>query len=302
MEFKQLESFVEIAKQKSFTKAAEKLYLTQPTLTGHIQTLEEELGIVLFNRSRKKNTLTEAGELFYNHAVNILNMREQARYTLSQYEKKIQGELSIAASTVLQNYLLPELLTRFSAAYPGVNFELRQFDSEEVIEEIISGSMDFGFVGTAAACPELTRLDLGGDELLLIASAQADLTPEDQQFITWQDVCDCKFILREEGSATGGLFLAALQEIGVGLEQIKVVARIESPNTIKQCVRRGLGVAVLSRRAVQEEIDHGLLKAYVFQDLDLSRQFYFLSHKRRVLDPVSRAFRDFVRSHFCEAQ
>lgn len=302
MEFKQLESFVEIAKQKSFTKAAEKLYLTQPTLTGHIQTLEEELGIVLFNRSRKKNTLTEAGELFYNHAVNILNMREQARYTLSQYEKKIQGELSIAASTVLQNYLLPELLTRFSAAYPGVNFELRQFDSEEVIEEIISGSMDFGFVGTAAACPELTRLDLGGDELLLIASAQADLTPEDQQFITWQDVCDCKFILREEGSATGGLFLAALQEIGVGLEQIKVVARIESPNTIKQCVRRGLGVAVLSRRAVQEEIDHGLLKAYVFQDLDLSRQFYFLSHKRRVLDPVSRAFRDFVQSHFCEAQ
>ncbi|HQA47930.1 MAG TPA: LysR family transcriptional regulator, partial [Bacillota bacterium] len=99
MEFRQLESFVAIAKHGSFTRAAEELYLTQPTLTGHIQAIENELGTVLLNRCGKSVTLTEAGRILYNHAVNILNMREQALFTLAKYEGKLEGELAIAAST-----------------------------------------------------------------------------------------------------------------------------------------------------------------------------------------------------------
>ncbi len=145
MDFRQLESFVEIVKRKSFTKAAKNLYLAQPTLTGHIQALEEELGTVLLNRTGRSIFLTEAGEILYNHAVNILNMREQTFYSLSAYQGKLHGELAIAASTVPpQNYLLPpQLLAAFSQDYPGVSFELGgQFDSQEVLQAIMSGSAD----------------------------------------------------------------------------------------------------------------------------------------------------------------
>ena len=121
MDFRQLESFVAIAKHGSFTRAAEELYLTQPTLTGHIQAIENELGTVLLNRCGKSVTLTEAGRILYNHAVNILNMREQALFTLAKYEGKLEGELAIAASTVPQRYILPGLLAAFSQRIPRHN-------------------------------------------------------------------------------------------------------------------------------------------------------------------------------------
>ena len=298
MDFKQLESFVEISKFNSFTKAAENLYLAQPTLTGHIQALENKLGTILFNRSGKKITLTEAGELLYNHAVNILNLREQAHYAMNQYQGKFQGELAIAASTVLQNYLLPELLTKFSREHPNVTFELRHFDSEQVIQAIITGVMDFGFVGTTAYHPELEMYDLGPDQLILITPPDEKIMGANDQSITWKQVCNHRFILREAGSATGGLFRSALEKKGLDISTLNVVARIESLHAVKQYVRQGLGVAVVSRRVVQEEISQNLLKGYTLEDLDLSRRFYFLNHRKRVLNPVSRAFKDFICQHY----
>ncbi|HHY15852.1 MAG TPA: LysR family transcriptional regulator [Firmicutes bacterium] len=294
MDFRQLESFVEIVKRKSFTKAAKNLYLAQPTLTGHIQALEEELGTVLLNRTGRSIFLTEAGEILYNHAVNILNMREQTFYSLSAYQGKLHGELAIAASTVPQNYLLPQLLAAFSQDYPGVSFELGQFDSQEVLQAIMSGSADFGFVGTATAYRELDMLRLCSDNLILVAAPEKSFGAGVEGTLTWEQIRACRFILREEGSATGGVFLEALEKRGIDLEELDVVARIENPNTIKQCVREGLGVAFLSQWVVQEEIKQGLLKGYVMADLDLSRDFYFISHKRRVLDPLSRAFKEFI--------
>lgn len=301
MDFRQLESFVEIAKRNSFTKAAEALYLAQPTLTGHIQTLENRLGIALFNRTGKQVTLTEAGELFYNHAVNILNMREQAYYSLGLYQGRLEGELAIGASTVLQNYLLPKLLTEFNKKHPDITFELRRFDSGEVIAAIIAGSMDFGFVGAGTAYPELEMTRLCADELILITSPKEFLASRGETQVTWEQIKDKKFILRERGSATRELLRSALEKKGIAFKDLNIVARIESPNTIKQCVRQGLGVAVLSRRVVQEEIDGGLLRGFTLVDLDLFRDFYFLNHKKRVLDPISRAFKDFTRQYFNEA-
>lgn len=294
MDLRQLESFVAIAKHGSFTRAAEELYLTQPTLTGHIQSIENELGTVLLNRCGKSVTLTEAGRILYSHAVNILNMREQALFSLAQYEGKLEGELAIASSTVPQRYLLPGLLSTFGREYPGITYVIKQFDSRGVVDAIISGSMDFGFVGSAASYPELEMLKICEDRLILITSGKGKFQNLKGDTVTWGQVSNERFILREEGSGTRALFINGLKQRGMDIKNIFVVASIENPDTIKQCVREGLGVAVVSERSVEEEIRLGLLKGYYISDLDLRRSFYFIGHKNRVLSPVARAFRDFT--------
>ncbi|MGB4418045.1 MAG: selenium metabolism-associated LysR family transcriptional regulator [bacterium] len=295
MDFRQLESFVAIAKYKSFTRAAEELYLTQPTLTGHIQALEKELGTVLFNRQGRRVTLTRAGRLLYHHAVNILNMREEALYSLASYKGKLEGELAIASSTVPQKYLLPRLLTAFSRQYPHIRFVVKQFDSQKVIDAIISGSMDFGFVGTSTLYPELEMEKIFADRLILIASPKGKFAGYPKASITWEEIKDEGFILRARGSATRGFFLSSLEDRGVDGKSLRVIAEVESPETLIQCVREGLGLAVMSEKAVEEEIGLGLLLGFSIADLKLTRDFYFINHKNRVLNPISRAFQDFTR-------
>ena len=295
MDFRQLESFVAIAKYKSFTRAAEELYLTQPTLTGHIQALENELGTALFDRCGRRVTLTKAGRLLYHHAVNILNMREEALYSLASYKGKLEGELAIASSTVPQKYFLPRLLAAFSRKYPHIRYVVKQFDSQKVIDAILSGSMDFGFVGTRTLYPELEMQRIFADRLILIASPRGKFAGHPGKAVTWEEIKDEGFILRAQGSATRGVFLAALQAKGIDAKSLRVIAEVESPETVIQCVREGLGLAVMSEKAVREEIELGLLLGFSISDLYLTRDFYFISHKDRVLNPVTGAFQEFTR-------
>ncbi len=298
MDLRQLESFVEIAKQKSFSRAAETLYLSQPTLTGHIQSLENELETLLFNRYGKQVTLTEAGQIFYNHAVNILNLREQAYYSMNRYKGRMEGELAIAASTVPQICLLPGLLKAFGGCYPEISYEIKQLDSEGVISTIISGRMDFGFVGTVSSCPELEMFKLCQDRLILITPAEGKFSRLKGDSVTWEQIKNEKFILREEGSATKKFFLSSLRDRGIDLNEINVVANIENPATIVRCVRKGFGITFISERMVKEEIEQGLLRAFALSGFALSRDFYFINHKNRVLNPVARAFKDFTHEFF----
>lgn len=297
MDFKQLESFVAVTKYKSFTRAAQELYLTQPTVTGHIRSMEEELGTILFNRGGKTITLTQAGNILYNNAVNILNMREQALYSMSRYQGRLEGELAIAASTVPQKYILPGLLADFSRKYPGIKYVIKQYDSRGVIDAICSGGMDFGFVGTSASYPELEMLKLCEDRLILITADKGKLQDFKDNFVTWDRIMDERFILREEGSGTRSLFINSLKKRGIDVKDLNVIASIENPDTVKQCVIQGLGVAVVSERSVAQEMELGLIKGFYISDLNLKRKFYFISHKNRVLSPVTRAFREFTAEY-----
>ncbi len=298
MDFRQLESFVTIVKHNSFTRAARELYLTQPTLTGHIQALENELGTVIFNRNGKNITLTDAGRILYNHAVNILNMREQAVYSLAQYEGRLEGELAIASSSVPQKYLLPPLLKDFSDIYPGISYIIRQFDSKGVVDCILSGDMDFGLVGADISHPGLQNIDLCPDQLVLIAPNSGRFSGYRGKTLSWDQVKDEKFILREEGSGTRELFFKALEKKGIGEKDIRIIAQIENIQTINLCVRAGLGVSVVSERSVKEEVELGMLKAFYLEGLELKRKFHFVYHKNRVLSPLARAFKDFLADYY----
>lgn len=298
MDFRKLESFVSIVKHGSFTKAADELYLTQPTITGHIQSLENKLGTVLLNRNGKTVSLTEAGHIFYKHAVNILNTKEQALFSLAAYKGRLVGDLAIASSTVPQSHLLPKLLSAFRLKYPQITFTIRQYDSRGVVDAIVSGAVDFGFVGTDMFLPELEVVQLCKGRLLVIVPCRGKYENYKGKTITWDQVKDEDFIVREEGSGSRTLFLKGLEEKGIDSSKLSIVATIENPDTIKQCVTAGLGVAVVSERSVADEIRLGLLKGFYVAGMDLEQNFYFINHRTRVLSPVARAFKEFIVEYF----
>ena len=289
MDFKQLESFVMIAKMKSFSRAAEKLFLTQPTISNHIHLLEKELGTVLFNRTNKQITMTQAGEIFFEHAVSILNKKERAFFSLEEYKGKIEGILEIASSSIPEQYYLADALKRFSKNYPDVKYNLMKHDTSQVIDKILSGEIDFGIVGAKPESPQLDTLEIMEDEIVLAGPANGLET------IHTEATSDLPLILREQGSGTRKAAIKFLKEsAGLDPEALTIVAEVESNETIKRMVELGMGYSFCSLLSIQKELAEGRLKRVTYANMKITRSFYFVFHKKRVLSPLSETFKNFI--------
>ncbi|MTI48577.1 selenium metabolism-associated LysR family transcriptional regulator [Sporosalibacterium faouarense] len=294
MDFRQLETFVEVVKLKSFSKAADKLYLTQPTITNHIQNLENELGTLLINRLGKNISATEAGTLLYKHALNIINMRDMAQFAIGSYKGKIQGHLNISSSSIPRQYVLPYILKEFSQKYPEITFSINDNDSRNVIENILSGVNDFGIVGAKFHSPHLDYIDLIEDELVVVAPSDKKYNLADKSTLDLDTILQENVILREKGSGSRLLFEKALKNSGVDLNKLNVVACIKDTATIKKFIELKTGISIISKRAIEREVELGLFKSYDIKNISLKRNFYFVYHKNRHLSPLGQAFRNFV--------
>lgn len=289
MDFKQLESFVMIAKLKSFSRAAEKLYLTQPTISNHIHLLEKELGTILFNRTNKQISMTKAGEIFYEHAISILNKKEHAFFSLEEFKGKIEGILEIASSSIPEQYYLADALKRFAYIYPDVKFNLMKYDTSQVIQKILSGEIDFGIVGAKPESPQLDCIEIMEDEIVLAGPVNG------LSHIETETIADLPLILREEGSGTRSSAMRFLKEIsGLDPESLRVIAEVESNETIKRLVELGMGYSFVSLRSIQREIQEKRIQVVTYDGFRISRSFYFVFHKKRVLSPLSDTFREFI--------
>lgn len=292
MEFRQLETFVEVAKLKSFSKAADKLYITQPTVSNHIQNLETELGTILINRMGKRISLTDAGNLLYKYALNITNSFEMARFELAAFQGKIQGHLDIMSSSVPRKYLLPSLIKSFLDSFPDVTFSISDSDTKEVIHNILSGETDFGLVGAKIDSSNLIYIDIMKDNLILVAPKDYPLETIDLSTVTFSSIRDKNFIFREEGSGTRDLILTTLEKINIYKDDLNIVAEVKDSETIKELVSQGVGLSILSEKDVHDGIRLGKYKAYYIKELDLNRNFYFVYHKNRQLSPLGDAFKN----------
>ena len=154
MDFKQLEAFVYVVKLKSFSKAAQRIYLTQPTISAHINSLEKELDTKLIERGTKYVYPTKPGSILYQYAVKMLNLREDAVCSVKNYNKELKGTLTICASTVPSQNILPKVIAAFREEYPHVTFNILRQDSELVVESISKGMADIGFCGTDTHNPD----------------------------------------------------------------------------------------------------------------------------------------------------
>ncbi|MBF8983538.1 LysR family transcriptional regulator [Lutibacter sp. B2] len=292
MDFRQLETFVMIARVKSFSKAAERLFLTQPTISNHIQNLEKRLAMPLLNRSNKKVTLTKAGEIFFIHATEILNKKQQALFSLEAFKNTIDGTLEIACSSIPEQYILPPLLHSFHKIYPHVKYNLLHYDSQKVIDDIISGIIDFGFVGSKTHNKQLEYIQIMEDELVLIAPLSNHYKNINKISLT--ALLKEKIIMREEGSATRKIFEETLLKHSLSFENLNIIAYIENTHAIKQCVKEGLGLTVISKLAIAEELQYNTVKIIELEEVNISRHFFFVYPKLKILSPLADKFKDFI--------
>lgn len=293
MDFKQLETFVAIAKYKSYSKAAEHLFLTQPTLSSHIINLEKDLKTTLLNRSSKQISLTPAGELLYSYAVDLLSLKENAQYKLNEYRGTFVGQVEIAASTIPERYILPDLLVAFHEEYPEVVITMSHLPSEKIIEGILTEEYNIGIVGSRSTHNHLSFFPLMADELVLITPATKTYKHL-LKHTDWSDLVPLPYLFREHGSGTRKEFEAALKKSKHHLKELNIIGYIENTEVIKTFVIKGMGVSILSRRAVEKEIKEGLLYAIPLPDLEMERHFYLVHHKYRSLSPMEIRFKEFL--------
>lgn len=294
MDFRQLETFVQVVQSRSFSKAAEKLYITQPTVTNHIKNLEEEVGTLLLNRMGRKISLTNAGTTLYNKAIDIINSLEMIRHELSLYDKEIEGHLDIVSSSVPRKFLIPLIIDAFLKEYKNVTFSVSDDDSQEVVNSIIDAYTDFGFIGDKYPNTNLEYIDIISDKIVLITSNDYKSELNNFDHIPIKDILDERFIFREEGSATRDVFVDELKNHNVSLDQLDTVAYVRDLDTIKNMVALGIGFSFISKKLVQDDLKLNKYKAYNIENLDLTRSYYFVYHKSRQLTPLAETFKNFI--------
>lgn len=285
MDFKQIEAFVNVARYKSFSKAAEAVYLSQPTISAHIASLEQELNVVLFDRTSKEIKITSAGAVFLEYATNMLNIRNAAISSLADFDTKISGNLCISSSTTPARSLVPQLISKFYSLYPNVKFDLKEDSTKGAINNILNGISEIGIVGEIIDDPRLKYTEIGLDSLVIISNI-----PELKEEITMDTLFSYSFIQRECGSATRSVFEKALRRMGRSPEKLKVFVEVSSLESVLQFVKNGSVLSVASEMACEDLIKAGIIRKHYIRGLDMDRGIYMAIHSRRTLSPTAKAF------------
>ena len=261
MNLKQLEAFVRVAETKSFSTAAKMLFLTQPTVSAHIASLERELNTCLLIRNTKGVALSEAGKELYAYAEQMLELEQKIRERFGLTGRQPGSVLRIAASTIPSLYLLPDIMARFRKEYPEEQLKLFETDSSGVIDMILSHKADVGFTGTVIERGSCTYIPFYQDELVVLTpSSERYRARKNDDIVSW--ILEEPVILREEGSGTRKEALRLLAQTGVDISKLNVAAMMENQETIKRSVGSGMGISILSKLAAKEEIDSGKLLAF----------------------------------------
>ena len=297
MDLKQLEVFVAVAKYNSFSKAAKELFLTQPTVSAHIQNLEKNFDTVLVNRNNKVITLTKAGEILYEHAIYILNNCKKAVYDIKEYSGKIEGVIDIACSSIPETYILPDFLKSFYTDYPNVRYSISRYDSQDAISEILNERSSFGFVGSKINNKKIEYIDLIDDELVLITPIDLFIENEDN-YIDIEKLYYLKFIMRKDGSGTQSIITNKLKSSKISINSLDTIAYVESNESIKEMVKLGLGVSFVSYNSVIDYINLRKVRFYKIKNLTLDRKFYFVYSKKKTFTPLEYKFLDGICDYF----
>ncbi|HEX2441483.1 MAG TPA: selenium metabolism-associated LysR family transcriptional regulator [Methylomirabilota bacterium] len=294
MDLRRLEIFVKVAEIGSFSRAAEALFLTQPTVSEHVRALEDELGVQLLDRLGRGTTPTRAGTLLLGYARRLLALSREATQAIEHFQGRVSGELTVGGSSIPGEYVMPELIGSFRSKHPDVRITLLIGSSREVQGWVEEGRVEIGVVGAPPSARTLEAQPLMADELVLVVGAEHPWATRTS--VTLEDLRSEPLILRERGSGSRATFEQALAGRGMDLASFRVVGEIASTQAVKQAVRAGVGVSMISRRAVEDECRARLLACVKIQDLTVTRAFHLLTHRERSRSPLAQAFLVFVES------
>ncbi len=288
MDLRRLEVFCKVVEKRSFSRAAEEVYLSQPTVSEHVRVLEQFLGEKLIDRLGKTVRPTQAGEILYEYAKEILALREKAICALKDFRGTVSGKLKIGCSTIPGTFIVPYFIGMFIKKYPQTKISLSTGDSRKITNEVANGRLEVGVVGAIFSNDRVTFEKILNDELVLAVYPGHKLLRRKR--VKFSEITNYPYVNREYGSGTREFVEKYLKEYGIGPGELKTVLEVGSTEAVRHAVKARIGISVLSRRAVKDDISCGSLEIVTFEDVKMTRSFYLVEEKARTRSTVHMAF------------
>jgi DNA-binding transcriptional LysR family regulator len=294
LDLHKLEIFYWVAELKSFSRAAELLSLRQPTVSAHVQELEEAVGGKLLYRIPGKISLTPLGQMLAEKASTLLAFKREAVAAVEQFHGTLSGELWVGGSNVPGEYLLPQKLGAFTKLYPAVKPILRIADSAGVLEDVLDGKVGIGFVGYKAKDARLHFEKIWRDEMVLAVPKGHSWSR--RRFVEVSELRTENFLARERGSGTLDSFRRLLSK-GHRLPDklLHISMELGSTEAVKSALLAGFGISILSRISIRHELADGRLVEVPIRGMILERDFFQVVHRHRPLHPIAQALRAFLK-------
>ena len=295
MTLDQLKSFVKITEFRSFSKAADKVCLSQPTVSCQIKSLEEELETRLFDRLGKKINLTKSGEILLGYAKEILDLEQRAKLAIDDMLDIKKGEIRLGSSNIPGSYILPPLIRKFTRQNPKIRIVSKIADTKSIANDVINGAADLGIIGCKIDSPQLISYSYIADIMMLALNSQHQFA--NKASITLKEFQTLPFIIREEGSGSRKTIENILFQRGLCLSDLNIVEQLGNIEAIKQAIKANIGVTILSLCAIYDEVKFGYIKYLPIEDIVFKRNFYIILPNTKSCLPITNSFKDFLLEH-----
>ena len=293
MDFRQIEAFIKVVESASFSRAADELHISQPSISTYITSLEKEFNTVLINRSTKVLSVTLAGERFLEKAKEMMSLKCESIETLKNLGGDISGDIRILASSVPALYILPQVLAKFHNSYPNIFFTMTQADTAEVVRGIASHRADIGFAGSLLTDKKCVFYDFTNEELVFIAPNNG-LYSKRKKYTLEELLYSNNFISREFGSGTRIQYEKYFTENGIILDKIKICASLDNTHSIINAVMNGLGISIVSELAVNRMIKQKMLLPIRLKSRIPQRKIYAVLNKNIVHSHLIKLFMEYT--------
>jgi DNA-binding transcriptional LysR family regulator len=294
MDFKQLEAYVKVYELQSFSKAAADMFLSQPSVSAYIASLEKEIGTQLIFRSNKEFVPTKAGRMFYDYAKEMLAVRDKSITNMKNISEPGAGSIDILASSVPAQYILPKMLGGFHRLYPNITLNVVQADTADVVRGVAAYGGEIGFVGAKIENPKCMYESFMAEKLILIVPNKKRFEKIDPSSAV--DLLKHEFfVMREAGSGTRLEYEQYLKAAGIKIGGLKVSARFSNTQSVIHAVAGGLGVSIVSEIAAKQYIEHKMILPVYLENLP-QRNFYVVQKKHGIFSPNVEALIGFIRS------
>lgn len=297
MNLKQLESFSYIIETNSFSEAAKKLFLTQPTISSHISLLEKELSTQLLIRTTKDVIPTDAGKKLYTYAKQMLQIQNtilEEFHVKSEYEKNV---ITLGASSIPEQYILPEILPKYLKKNKN-EFKIGQGDSFEIINQVVNKEIEIGLVGTQIETSNCIFEPFYKDKLVVITPVNQKYLQMKEEGFHIKDLLKEPIIMREEGSGTRKEIKKFLNHMKINDGSLNIIATLNSTEAIKRSVANNMGISIISNLAVQDYIKEKRVLAFDLAEENIYRNLYIVRNKEMYMSKSSLKFIKFMREVF----
>jgi DNA-binding transcriptional LysR family regulator len=286
MDFHQLHVFTKVVEHKSFSKAAVDIYLSQSTVSSHIQSLEKMLNTNLFDRVGREVILTQNGERLYDWALKILNLKDEALLDIHNGKTILSGIIKVAASSVPSQFILPKMIKEFRDEYEASTFHISQSPSKTVAEKVLNGSVDIGILGEKYENTKLEYIPLQKEKLVVISSINQPLSKP----IHLEEIIQRPFVMRSADSGTNAILEKYLKAKRISKDQLNVVTYTDCGQSLIQLVKENIGISIVSEMVAKEYYNASIINMYEVEDFEDDRHFYLVYNIEKTQSMLTKLF------------